>query len=94
MKPLELFGLHPQPRAGNAPDNSSCASDCVSLGFGLRLRLFRNGVNLVEIAIEYGSVGNILGGLGELQQDDARANGEESQYDGNNGLGGALETLE
>lgn len=66
MKTPELLGFHSQSCVGNAPDNSSCAADCVSFGFRLGLRLFGNGVNLVEIAIEYGSVGDILGRLGEL----------------------------
>jgi hypothetical protein len=51
-------------------------------------------VDLVQVSRKDGSVGNVLGRLGKLEQHNAGADGQETVHHGDDGGRGALEAAE
>ena len=90
----ELLLLHPHSGLGHSSYNRRGTTDSVCLGFRLWLLLFGDGLDLVEVALENSSVGDILSRLGQLEEDDSRTYSEEAENDGDNLLYCALEALE
>jgi hypothetical protein len=70
------------------------ASDGVCLGLILGLLLRSNLTNLIQITLEHCGIGNILGRLGQLQENNTGANLQETHDDRSDLNRGTLETLE
>lgn len=94
METAGFSQLHVLARGGEATDDCCGAADGVCFRFRLGLFLLGDGADLVEVAGEYGGVGDVLGGFGELEEGDAGADGEEAHDDGYDLGGGAAEAFE
>lgn len=87
--------LHLSLRADFAhrPYDTGSAADRVRARFVFRFFLLGHGADLVEIALEDGRVRHVFGRFGELEQNDAGANGKEAEDDVDDLCGGAVEAL-
>lgn len=92
--PSRLLRLALAPCTRQLANNGRSAADRVR--FGLCLGFFLRGhfADLIQVAFEDGCVGDVFGGFGELEEDDACADLEEAHDDRGDFFAGAGEALE
>jgi len=94
MQPLCLCHLLLLSDGRESSDNGCCSSDSIRLGLRFGLFLLGNSANLIEITSKYCCIWNILGGLGQLKEDDSSTDNKETHYNGYYRGRGTLESPE
>jgi hypothetical protein len=89
-----LIDFHLSSGGRESSDNSRCATDGISLWFGLWLFLLGYGSYLVKVTSEDGGVWDVLGGFRKLKEDDPSADNEEAHDNGNDGSHGSFKPPE
>jgi hypothetical protein len=94
VQSFELISFHLKPRLRDTSHNRGRTTDGIGLGFGFGLLLLGDCLNLVEVALKDGGVGDVFCGFGELEEDHPGTYSEEAEDDGDDLLWRAFEALE